>query len=81
MTDNKFRAVLTLFASQKVLELRFEGLNEERTRVKSIPNEDSRCSINGDEFMKAFTNLMCALNNYGKQITGRYIIGKMLGMT
>ena len=81
MTDSKFRAVLTIFTSQKILELRFEGLNEEKTRIRSIPNEDCRCSINKEEFIRAFTNLICALNNYGKQVTGRYLIGKMLETT
>ena len=69
-----------MFASQKVLEIRFDGLNEDRTSVKSIPNDDNRHSVNQEEFMKAFMNLISALNNYGKHITGRYLVGKMLGM-
>ena len=80
MTDNKFRAVLTVFGKEKILELRFNGLNEERTSIKSIPNVNYRHIVSTDEFMKAFRNLVDALKNYDVQIQGRYMIGKILGL-
>ena len=80
MVKNNFRAVLTIFGKDKLLELRFSGLNGEKTCVKSIPNVNYRHEVNTEDFVVVFKNLIDALKNYDMQITGRYIIGKMLGL-
>ncbi len=78
--DTKFRAVLTIFGNFKVMEMRFDGLNEDNTKVSINVNDDNRHGINEDSFMKAILNLTDALNHYTDSIMCKMIIGKMLGM-
>ncbi len=80
MTDNKFRAVLTIFASQKVLEIRFDDLNEDKTKVSVIINSDNRHNVDEDSFMMALLKLTSALNRYADNITIKMILNKMMGM-
>lgn len=78
--QTKFRAVITIFGDTKILEIRFDGLNEENTRmsVKLIPN--NRHDIDPLKFFDAFLNLTSAINRYAKNVHAKMIIGKMLGM-
>jgi hypothetical protein len=80
VTDNKFRAVLTIFASQKVLEIRFDDLNEDKTKVSVIINSDNRHNVDEDSFMMALLKLTSALNRYADNITIKMILNKMMGM-
>lgn len=80
MVKNNFRAVLTIFDKEKVLELRLDGLNKERIRLQSIPNVNYRHEVNTQEFMEAFKSLIDALKKYDIEITSRYLLGKMMGL-
>ena len=80
MTDNKFRAVLTIFGDFKVLEIRFNGLTEEKTRVKAIPNVNNRHIVNTKAFITAFLNLTIAINSYADSIAAKALVAKMLGI-
>lgn len=79
MTDNKFRAVLTIFGNFKVMEIRFDDLNEDKTKVSININDDNRHNIDGDSFMMALLKLTSALNRYADNITIKMILNKMLG--
>ena len=78
--DTKFRAVLTIFGNFKVMEIRFDGLNEERTKVSIDVNEDNRHNIDDQKFANAFFNLTSAMNCYADNLKTRIVLGKMLGM-
>ncbi len=81
MTENKLRAVLTIFGSNnKLLEIRFDGLNSETTTIKVNSNEKNRHSINGHDFIQAFINLTEGINKYANSLKAKIIIGKIMGM-
>jgi len=80
MTDHKFRAVLTLIGHDKILEMRFDGLNEQKTHVECIVNQNNRHIVNEKEFLSAIMNLVGAFNNYVDKIMSRYFIGKLTGL-
>lgn len=81
MTKNKkFRAVLTIFGTQKVLELRFDNLNENHTQIEVKPNYNSRHEVNEKEFINAFFNLTSAINYYTNHLKQKLVLEKILGM-
>ena len=80
MTDNKFRAVLTIFGNFKVMEIRFDDLSEDKTNISISVNDDNRHNIDDQKFASAFFNLTIAMNRYADNLKARIVIGKMLGM-
>jgi len=80
MTDNKFRAVLTIYGTNKLLELRFNDLNELKTQLSVNINPDNRHKIDPQRFTNAFFNLTSAINHYAESLKAKIVIGKRLGM-
>lgn len=78
--DTKFRAVLTIFGNFKVMEMRFDGLNEDNTKVSVDVNEDNRHGIDDQKFASAFFNLTSAMNRYAANLEAKIVIGKILGV-
>lgn len=79
-TDNKFRAVLTIFGKDKILELHFDGLNEQRMHidVKIIPN--NRHKVNDISFISDLMNLKSAYEHYLKDLLEKLLLAKMMGV-
>ncbi len=80
MPENKLRAVLTIFGKVKLLELRIDGLDDDATKIRVIPNLDNRHRTEECEFVKAYMNLIKALNIYSKQIMDNFILKKIMGI-
>lgn len=80
MNEKKFRAVLTIFNKNKVLELRFDNLNDSHTQLEVKPNYNNRHNVNEKEFINAFFNLTSAINQYTQSLKTKVIIAKILGV-
>lgn len=80
MVEKNFRAVLTMFGKQKLLELRVDGLDDNTTKIRVISNINNRNKIEESEFVKAYMNLINALNIYSKQVMDNYLFKKIIGI-
>lgn len=80
MVKNNLRAVLTIFGKVKLLELRMDGLDNDATKIRVIPNLDNRHKMEEHEFVKGYMNLINALNEYSKQVMDNYILKKIMGI-
>jgi len=63
-----------------MLELRMDGLDDDTTKMRVIPNLDNRHKTEESEFIKVYMNLINILNQYSKQVMDNYLFKKMIGI-
>ena len=79
-TDNKFRAVSTIFGKDKIHELSFDGLNEQRTQVDVKINPNNRHKVNDISFISGLMNLKSVYEHYLKDLLEKLLLAKMMGV-
>ncbi len=79
MNKNNFRAVLTIFNDNKIMEIRFENILGENINVKSSQVE-SREKVNQNKLLSVIFKIIGLINGYGLNLKTRIEFCKKIGV-